>query len=94
MAGRAEGPRWLPALRHAAGYQDGLLCCEVYKLHVIQSLGGLYDSVLLLISLSNHTSDPFKNVSATVDSDSRIDHLSSTFEPFLKNTMSFKTCIF
>ena len=50
--------------------------------------------MLLLIPVTNHTSDPIKNVSAAVDSDSRIDHLSSTFEQFLKNTTFSKNVPF
>ena len=61
---------------------------------MIQYLGSLYYSGLLLISLSNSTSDPFKNVTRVVIFGSEIDHLSSTFEHFLKNTMFLKTCSF
>ena len=62
-------------------------CVHVCKLHMIPSAEYLPNSLLLLIWRSNSTFDPFKNVRQVVDFGSEIDHLSSTFERLLKNTM-------
>ena len=78
-----DAPRAWKVLPAVAGSDPAVIS------DVIQSLGSLYDSWVLLISLSNSMSGPFKNVTQVVIFGSEIDHLSSRFEHFLKNTMFF-----
>jgi hypothetical protein len=86
-------PKWFSCV--SSVFQVVFKCFKCFQVFQVFSKWCASDPVqvnqtgqlVIPIPAANFNRNSFKNVSATVDSDSRIDHLSSIFEPFLKSTM-------
>ena len=77
-----------------SGAQNGTLPLKTQGIRMIQISRTLHLSVVFLVWAASRTKKHSENVMHVVDFDSRIDHLSSTFEHFHKNIMFLKTYIF